>query len=223
MTMTTHNKHIAPEAYFLDYVAGTLNPSDNLVIETHIDLNDQARRVAHDYFAIGGALLDSTQCAQESLSQSCLDSLLNRLDHDEEDADEATTIANSDILCPQPLKAFIDKDFDKLEWVKLMNGVYHFPLETGCQISKARLMMIEPGRAVPEHAHDGPELTLVLRGAFQDQGDIYNSGDLAAIMDHEPHTPAAYGDEVCFCLASNTKGVRLTGLIGRLLNPFIKF
>lgn len=221
MRQEDHKTYIAPDNYFIDFVAGNLNFSDHLVIETHVDLNAKARSIVDDLLLIGGSLMEDEDCPQAALNPSCLEGVLSKLD---EQPDINTDHKKQSLKnCPKSLQPYLEDEMENLPWKKLVNGVYQYELGVECAHSKARLMMIEPGKGAPMHAHGGPELTLVLNGAFEDESDIYRQGDLAVIMDYHPHQPTAYGTDVCYCLASNTHGIELTSWWGKLLNPFIKF
>lgn len=213
-------KHIAPQSYFMDYVAGNLVPSEHLVIGTHIDMCNSAQKAVNQLYSLGGCLLEETDCQDVSVKSTMMDDIFTIIDSDQE---QPETHEPNTLSYPRSLKRFLNKELENLEWEKLMNGVYHFPLDVGCDHGRVRLMMIEPERAVPEHEHEGTELTLVLKGGFQDGDAIYHHGDIAVITGHHQHQPAAYGRDVCFCLASNQSRIKMTSWWGRLLNPFIDF
>ena len=87
---------------------------------------------------------------------------------------------------------------------------------------KTRMMRIKAGTAMPWHTHEGQELTLVLAGGFTDGEKHFLAGDVAAADPTVNHRPVADPGEDCLCLAVTEGPLRLTGPIGRLLNPFIR-
>ncbi|HYD98947.1 MAG TPA: ChrR family anti-sigma-E factor, partial [Alphaproteobacteria bacterium] len=89
--------------------------------------------------------------------------------------------------------------------------------------AKARLLRVHAGTAMPQHTHDGEELTLVLCGAFRDETGRYARGDLAVTDSEIDHQPVAEPGEACICLAVTDAPLRLTGRFMRFLNPFVKF
>jgi len=63
----------------------------------------------------------------------------------------------------------------------------------------------QPGTSIPNHTHRGPELTLVLKGEFRDDNDVYGVGDVEEADNDLTHTIEISSDESCICLAA-TKG-----------------
>ena len=79
------------------------------------------------------------------------------------------------------------------------------------------------GRQVPQHTHEGSELTVVLDGAFHDETGHYGRGDLVIADSSLDHRPTADEEQDCLCLAVTDAPLRLTGRFGRFFNPFIRF
>ena len=89
--------------------------------------------------------------------------------------------------------------------------------------STTKLLRIQPGAAVPQHSHEGTELTLVLTGSFSDATGTFARGDLAITDSSVDHRPIAGEGEPCLCLTVVDAPLRLTGRLGRFLNPFVRF
>ena len=66
---------------------------------------------------------------------------------------------------------------------------------------RTTLIRVRPGRMVPQHTHEGNELTVVLEGAFHDETGHYGRGDLAIADSSVDHRPVADEAEDCLCLA----------------------
>ena len=77
-------------------------------------------------------------------------------------------------------------------------------------------MRVRAGKAVPQHTHEGNELTLVLEGSFHDELGRYARGDLAITDPTVEHRPVADEGQDCLCLAVTDARLRLTGPLGRL-------
>jgi putative transcriptional regulator len=84
-------------------------------------------------------------------------------------------------------------------------------------------MRIRAGVSMPQHTHKGREMTLVLAGGFTDDTGHFLRGDLSLTDGTVDHVPTADDDGDCVCLAVTDAPLRLTGPIGRLFNPFIRF
>ena len=68
----------------------------------------------------------------------------------------------------------------------------------------------------------GDEYTVILEGSFSDEAGLYHQGDFLVRDASHRHTPVATNDRECICLAVTEAPIQLTGLFGRLLNPFIR-
>ncbi|MBL0546930.1 cupin domain-containing protein [Aeromonas jandaei] len=82
--------------------------------------------------------------------------------------------------------------------------------------ARASLLHIEAGGRIPEHTHQGYELTLLLAGNIQDGDTLYLAGDFVwrdASHAHSPHTP-----DGCLCYTVQDAPVQFTKGLSRLLN-----
>ena len=86
----------------------------------------------------------------------------------------------------------------------------------------ARLLYIPAGAAVPDHGHNGTELTLVLRGAFEDEVDHFGPGDIEVANEDLDHTPIADIGEDCICLAATDAPLRFNSWLPRIAQPFLR-
>jgi putative transcriptional regulator len=84
-----------------------------------------------------------------------------------------------------------------------------------------RLLRLAPGFTAPRHTHLGSEVTLVLQGEFSDHQGRYRRGDVCFADPSVDHRPSVGGEAVCLCLVYQEGPLRLTGPLGRWLNPFV--
>ncbi|MCB0073297.1 MAG: cupin domain-containing protein, partial [Caldilineaceae bacterium] len=92
-------------------------------------------------------------------------------------------------------------------WKPLGMGVRQSNLAAGRRGS-ARLLFIPPGQAVPDHGHNGLELTLVLQGSFSDATGHLGVGDLEISDQDLQHIPTADPGAPCICLAATDAPLR---------------
>ena len=78
------------------------------------------------------------------------------------------------------------------------------------------------GGTTPEHDHRGTEMTVVLEGSFSDEKGIYREGDFLLKEPGDVHQPVSARNQDCLCLSVQEAPVKLTGLWGKVLNPFIR-
>jgi len=110
---------------------------------------------------------------------------------------------------------------DKPHWRNLGAGIRQQILSSGAEGS-VRLLYIPGGKAVPDHGHNGLEMTLVLQGSFRDQTGQYGRGDVQVVATEFEHTPIADAGPACICLAATDAPLRFNALIPRLLQGIFK-
>lgn len=214
-TSETTVRHHLDEATLLAYSAGTLPEAFNLIVATHLSLCDTCRADAQAYDALGGALLGD---ANSALSDDSLAQTLAGLDADDISTKPVAT-APSDL--PAPLRGYIGGDLDAVRWRPVGMGVKQAILPTS-KGATARLLSIPAGTAMPDHSHHGTEMTLVLKGAFQDEDDYFARGDIEIADSDVQHIPVADIHEDCICLAVTDAPLRFTGILPRILQKFVR-
>ena len=110
---------------------------------------------------------------------------------------------------------------NNIEWKKLRFGVTQNILLTSDKSAIVRLLKIPGGRSILEHSHNGPELTVVLSGQFSDQTGSYIQGDFQQTDETIKHKPQTVGNEPCVCLSVTNAPLEFSGVVGRLLQPFL--
>lgn len=213
----TEISHHLTDALLMSYAAGTLPEAFSLVVATHVSMCDECRARLGAFEAVGGSMLDN--CGSEALSEGALDAVLARISGAPLVAAAPVTRQRSDV--PAPLRDYIGDDLAGVRWRPVGMGVRQAILSTGPG-AMARLLYIPAGAAVPDHGHKGTELTLVLRGAFLDEGARFGPGDIEVAGQETEHTPVADIGEDCICLAATDAPLRFRGLIPRIAQPFLK-
>lgn len=210
------NHHLT-DALLMGYAAGTLDEGFSLVIATHISLCDECRARLGSFEAVGGALVDG--CDEAAMSDEALEETFALIDA-APDATVHARVAASSMVFPAPLQDYVGGDLADVRWRSVGGGVKQAVLKTGGQ-GKVRLLSIPGGAAMPDHGHRGLELTLVLQGAFDDEGDTFARGDIEVANEDLHHTPIAREGEACICLAVTDAPLRFKGLIPRIAQPFL--
>lgn len=222
---TGHTAHLAPAELFLDYAAGSIDPGYGLAVATQLALSAEARQEIARLKAIGGQLLEASPAAP--LGPEALTQVLARLDRPATDVPvrratwEDETVGEGAL--PAPICRLLPGPVGELPWQKVISGVEEYRFEVPGAHGKVSLLRIEPGRSMPRHTHRGEELTLVLNGHYDDSLGRFGRGDLALLDESVDHQPVAGSDQDCICLVVREAPLRLTGPLGRLLNPFIRF
>lgn len=214
MTAMTIKHHIS-DALLMGYAAGSLPEAFSLVVATHVSLCDDCRAQYAACEAVGGAVIEDQSAA---MSAGALEAVLGRLDAP---APPARAAPSRRGILPGPLADYVGGDITVVKWKALGGGVRQAILPTSRGAS-ARLLYIPAGKAVPDHGHRGLELTLVLQGAFRDEGGRYGPGDVEIASEAVDHTPVAEAGADCICLAATDAPLKFHSVVPRLLQPLFR-
>ena len=217
------SEHINVDDLLLAHAAGRLPEPVGLVVATHLALAPQRLATYREYEAFGGAMLE--ELSPVELSAGAFDRLMARLDDDAEpittrDAGRGRAAHDPDV--PAPLRPYVRGRLADLPW-KHYGSVSEAKLPLDESVYRTRLILLKAGKAVPKHTHDGQEITVVLKGAFNDGIGHYGQGEIAIADAHVDHQPVAEAGEDCLCLTVTDAPLRLTGTFSRFLNPFLRF
>ncbi len=123
---------------------------------------------------------------------------------------------------PLPLRKLIGDSFDAAPWRRIGPGIRHIRLPLSPSVKgDLRLLRVAPGRKVPDHGHGGAELTLVLKGAYDDVVGHFSRGDVADLDVDIEHQPVASPGEECICLVAAEHKAKFKSIIGRIIQPLV--
>lgn len=224
--MSSSIKHHLPDELLMAYAAGTLPEAFSLVVASHISMCDTCRAAAEGFDAVGGEMLE--QAGEVTVEAQSLDQVMARISGAAAAGDRAVsrpslppdTTGEAPVL-PAPLRDYIGGDVDAIRWRRVGGGVKQAILPTSKSAS-ARLLFIPSGAAVPDHGHNGTELTLVLRGAFQDETDHFGRGDVEVADEDLNHTPVADIGADCICLAATDAPLKFNAFLPRIAQRFLR-
>lgn len=212
-TDTIH--HHLTDDVLMAYSAGSLPEAFSLIVATHVSLCDECRARLGSFDAIGGTLIDA--CGEAELSDGAFEATMARITG----VVPAGRPVRAKGVFPAPLQDYVGGDVDAVRWRSLGGGVRHAILPTSKDAS-VRLLYIPAGAEMPDHGHRGREMTLVLKGAFHDEGGRYARGDVEIADEATEHRPIAEPGEDCVCLTATDAPLRFRGLIPRLAQPFFR-
>ena len=75
---------------------------------------------------------------------------------------------------------------------------------------------------MPDHGHKGTEMTMVLKGAFQDDDGYFARGDVEIADSDLHHTPVADIHEDCICLAVADAPLEFNRLLPKIAQRFLR-
>lgn len=210
--MSQINHHI-PDSLLAAYASGAIEHAFALAIASHVSLcmECRARLTAHE--AAGGAVLE--EMSELEVSASLKASVLDLLDAP---VKPKPTYQRSGAY-PAPIVAALKGSEPK--WRSVGTGVKQAILHSDPECT-ARLLYIPPGQAVPDHGHNGLELTLVLQGSFSDETGTFGVGDIEVADQDLEHTPIAGAGPACICLAATDAPLRFSSFLPRLMQPIFR-
>ncbi|WP_373050185.1 ChrR family anti-sigma-E factor [Thalassovita aquimarina] len=205
--------HHTPDAMLAAYAAGNLPYAFAVAVASHVSLCAQCRAALEAHQAVGGAVLEETGAV--AVSSTLKDNILAQLDA----PFTPEPVYERNGIYPGPVMEALKGRAPR--WKKLGMGVRQDIMSADANGS-VRLLYIPPGQAVPNHSHNGLELTLVLQGSFSDETGRFGVGDLEIADEELEHTPVADEGEACICLAATDARLRFRALVPRLLQPLFR-
>lgn len=217
--MITH--HVSDEM-LMGYASGGLSEALDLVLACHVSLNDDARARLASFEAVGGAVMDAetpAEIAPDSLAQTMARIKGNPLSETVTPHQKAPV---RDTSFPKPLRDYVGGDLEDVRWSSIGLGVKQSVLNTRSKGPTARLLHIPAGQAMPDHGHNGLEVTLVLQGAFIDEGGRFARGDIEVATEEDEHTPVADIGEDCICLVVTDAPLRFNSKLAQLAQKVLR-
>lgn len=214
MTITQHPSDETLTAF----ATGALDEGRSVVVAAHVAACARCRSWIAKVEAVGGVVL--ADLAPASLAPDALSRALVRLDRARA-AQRAPALPRvPDDLAILPEAA---RPYPLGRWQWMGPGVRWRPIgvpaERGARVF---LLKASPGTTMPHHTHTGAELTLVLSGAFAHAGGRYGPGDLDEADSTVEHQPIVEAGAECICLVAMEGKLHLLGLLGRLMQPFVR-
>jgi putative transcriptional regulator len=211
--------HHPDEEVLTDHAMGRLTRGQGLVIEAHLTLCPRCRGEVEKMEAVGGAMLEALPGAQ--MGPGALDAVLARLDEPEPPPPTPPRPPPQGLEGIDLSRILGDLPIGRRRW--LAPGVWMRPLlaERGGE-SNTYLIRGAGGMQLIQHGHTGPEFTCVLKGAYSDPTGRYGAGDFQFADQGLEHGPLADLDGECICLISAEGPMQMQGLIGKLMQPFVR-
>lgn len=205
-------QHHPKDTTLAEFAAGTLNEARSLIVATHLTMCSHCRGLVRGLEHVGGTMLDETvPIPMAADAHGALDRFR---------ADAASSAEASHIVASPELHL---ARYELGPWRWVGPGVYRRSVSVPDQDgTRAFMLKAAPGTRLPSHRHAGTELTCILEGAFIHQGGRFGAGDCDDAEGDVEHTPFIEHGADCVCLVAMQGTLRLNGLIGRLLQPFVR-
>jgi putative transcriptional regulator len=213
-------RHHPPDELLTAFAAGTLDLGEHVVVATHLTgcsrCRDSMRLMEH----VGGAVLaDLTPTPMSDNAFRRVEARLRQPVADDTRHERTRPGALDDM---PGLPTFV-RCFSVAPWKWIAPGVrlraIRLPAESDTRVF---LLKSVPGIKMLEHTHTGTELTCVLTGSFSHGAGQYGPGDFDLGNQATNHNVVVGRAEDCVCLVAMRGKLRLAGLIGTLMQPFVR-
>lgn len=212
-------EHHPSEPMVAAYATGRLDFGQHVAVATHLHACARCRRQVRAAEATGGDLLSALPPAP--LADDAFAKLEARLA--EPDRPLLSQPKPADAASDIPgLPSFVRQySFDNWRPVApaLEARAIRLPHDTRTRVF---LLKARPGSRLLLHTHKGFELTCVLTGGFSHEGGHFGPGDFDVGDSAVSHEPWIDAGEDCVSLVAMQGSLKLRGLLGRLVQPFVR-
>jgi putative transcriptional regulator len=228
--------HHPDDNLLTEYSSGSLANALGVIVCAHLQTCPHCRKRVEQLNKLGAAILN--QSVAEAVQPESFEQLMARIrsqntdtgikdktSEPQENSQELhSTYANDPLLkqVPKVIAKLLPRD-GKLKWERVSAALKTARLRTGQSQYEVAFQRISSGGKVVEHDHRGLEVTMVLCGSFSDEDGVYNQGDFLVRNPGEVHRPTATQNQDCLCISVVEAPVKVTGLFGKLVNPFLSF
>lgn len=211
--------HHLTEETLLDHAAGSLSMPMETLVACHLTVCEHCRSRALLAEAIGGSMLE------EGESHHVLgtpEDLLARAAMNPEDNPSLAPTFRTTPGVPRPLGRLLPDGLEAVDWKRLVPGIKQLNLTDQPRRNGAfKLLYLEPGVVLSAHTHNERELTYLVRGSYQDEIGRFTAGDIADLDNDDVHQPVVDTHEPCIALIATHSPVRFTGVLGKIMQPFV--
>ncbi len=203
------------DALMAHYVAGSLPEPARVLVQSHLEMKPDNRRLVNSLELLAGEALESAPAAAIADRDRRLAAIFSSASP----MSAPAAARRENALFPQALRDLVGFEAEDVPWRTRLPGFKEYCLDMdGCEVS---LMWIRPGRALPAHTHEGLELILILDGAFNDECGRFGPGDISIADDTIDHRPVAEKDRPCIAFAVSDGPVKLTGSLRQMIGDLI--
>jgi putative transcriptional regulator len=212
-------QHHPDDSRLAAFAAGTLDIGEHVAIATHLVACERCRRFVRAMESVGGTVLENMPPAP--MSADAVTRLAARLaEPGQPPAAEPPPPEPSPVVPGLPM--FVRRyRMGHWQWVAPKVHLRRIELPVPSQ-TRVFLLRSGPGTKMLQHSHTGTEMTCVLSGAFEHEGGYFGPGDFDLGDETVDHRPLVTEQEDCICLVAMQGDLLLKGLLGRMMQPFIR-
>ena len=212
-------EHHPADSLLAAFAAGTLDHGQHVAIATHLVSCPQCRSFMRSIEQVGGAVL--TNLPPAAMANGALAAIEARLNEPGRPAAVKMEPAVPETEVPGLPKFVRRYQFGDWKWVAPSVHLRRIKLPYA-SATRVFLLRSGPGTKMLEHAHTGFEMTCVLSGRFSQGGAHFGPGDFDLGDETVDHEPVVDSGQDCVCLVAMQGKLRLNGLLGRIIQPFVR-
>ncbi len=202
------------------FAAGTLDHGQHVAVATHLIGCPRCRSWIHSMEQVGGAVL--TRLPAAAMSSDALARAEARLNDTGTPPMRIEAPQASFEVSTAGLPRFVRRyRFGDWQWVAPRVHLRPIVLPVASP-SRVFLLRSGAGTRMLAHSHAGTELTCVLSGAFSHDGGRFGPGDFDLGDETVDHKPLVDAGEDCICLVAMQGELSFKGILGRLMQPFVR-
>ncbi len=211
--------HHPPEDMLAHYAAGALSEAEHLVIAIHVSGCARCQRFVGRMEMLAGAGLADAEAPPEL--PGAFAAIMAEVDRSPRPPPQDEQAVRSDPELAELPELLQRCHVGRWRWVA-PGLTTRSILLTPDGKRRAFLLHGEPGTRLILHTHVGDELTCVLKGSYTDHTDRFETGDLDFSDEDVVHELVVTDDGPCLCLIAMTGDLKLRGMLGWLISPFIR-
>jgi putative transcriptional regulator len=212
------SRHHPKDTTLAEFAAGTLDEGRSLVVASHLAMCGECREFVSSLEEAGGQMLATIEPV--AMAEGAAARALSLL-ADEPAMTQTAPLKPAAVPVWQPeQKTLLGYELGPWRWVA--PGLHHRVVKVPDGPTRVFMLKAAPGLKIPDHRHTGTELTCVLSGAFIHEGGRFAAGDCDDADQDDGHRPVIDGGEECICLVAMDGQLKLTGVLGRLIQPFVR-
>lgn len=224
------------DTVLMQFTSGDLDPATSIMISTHLEFCPCCRQKVAAYEDEISQQLVAEESAVDMMEASgtatteapplspdlaaMMQQIMSQNTEPEpnHESPQPQTITLGDKTYPLP-RALRRHQQEIGPWSRLPGNIKRAQVAVGGS-SKMNFIFMDSDSSLPEHTHQGQEITLVLAGQFHDEHGTYRAGDFIVQTAEHRHVPKTEQGEDCLCLTLLDAPLHFTSGLATLLNPF---
>jgi putative transcriptional regulator len=213
-------QHHPSDELLTAFAAGTLDQGQHVAIATHLVRCSHCRGWTRSMEHVGGSVLASL--SPTAMSSGALARIEARLNEPAQAAKAPMMSVPASLDDVPGLPPFV-RHYSAGPWKWIAPRVHLRPIRLP-HGNNTRVFLLKsgPGTKMLEHTHTGIEMTCVLSGSFRHEGGHFGPGDFDLGDETMDHQVLVDPGEDCICLVAMQGDLRLNGIIGHLVQPFVR-